>query len=39
MTLQDFDLLAKLSESDMIAQDTMYHPLSLYLRFIKKQSL
>ena len=39
MTLQDFDLLAKLSEGDMTAQDAMYHSLSLYLCFIKKQSL
>ena len=35
MTLQDFDLLAKLSEGDMIAQDVMYHPLWL-LAFYKK---
>ena len=35
MTLQDFDLLAKLSEGDMIAQDAMYHPLWL-LAFYKK---
>ena len=35
MTLQDFDLLAKLSEGDMIAQDAMYHPLCL-LAFYKK---
>ena len=35
MTLQDFDLLAKLSEGDMIAQDAMYHPLRL-LAFYKK---
>ena len=35
LTLQDFDLLAKLSESDMIAQDAMYHPLYL-LAFYKK---
>ena len=35
MTLQDFDLLAKLSGGDMIAQDAMYQPLSL-LAFYKK---
>ena len=35
MTLQDFDLLAKLSEGDMIAQDAMYHSLCL-LAFYKK---
>ena len=35
MTLQDFDLLAKLSEGDMISQDAMYHPLCL-LAFYKK---
>ena len=29
MTFQDFDLLAKLSEGDMIAQDATYHPLCL----------
>ena len=35
MTLQGFDLLAKLSEGDMVAQDAMYHPLWL-LAFYKK---
>ena len=35
MTLQDFGLLAKLSEGDMIVQDVMYHPLCL-LAFYKK---
>ena len=35
MNLQNFDLLAKLSESDMIAQDAMYHPVYL-LAFYKK---
>ena len=35
MTLQDFDLLAKLNEGDMIAQDAMNHPLCL-LAFYKK---
>ena len=38
VTLQDFDLLAKLSEGDMIVQDAMYHPLCL-LAFYKNQSL
>ena len=35
MTLEDFDLLAKLSEGDMITQDAKYHPLCL-LAFYKK---
>ena len=35
MAVQDFDLLAKLSEGDMIAQDAMYHPFCL-LAFYKK---
>ena len=35
INLQDFDLFAKLSEGDMIAQDAMYHPLCL-LAFYKK---
>ena len=37
VTLQDFDLLAKLSEGDMIVQDAMYHPLCL-LAIYKNQS-
>ena len=39
MTLQDFDLLAKLSEGDMIAQDAMYHPLCLLVFFKKAKSV
>ena len=35
INLQDYDLLAKLSEGDMIVQDAMYHPLCL-LTFYKK---
>ena len=35
ITLQDFDLLAKRSEGNMIVQDAMYHPLCL-LAFYKK---
>ena len=38
VTLQDFDLLAKLSEGDMTVQDATYHPLCL-LAFCKNQSL
>ena len=37
MTLQDFDLLVKLSEGDMIAQDAMYHPLCLLVFFLKSK--
>ena len=39
MTLQDFDLLAKLSEDDMITQDAMYHPLCLFAFYKKAKSV
>ena len=39
MSLQDFDLLAKLSEGDMIAQDAMYHSLSLLVFYKKAKSV